>query len=32
MVMLLKELCSLDGVSGNERSVREFILEKIRPC
>ncbi len=29
--MLLKELCSLDGVSGNERSVREFILEKIRP-
>lgn len=29
--MLLKELCSLDGVSGNEHAVRNFILEQIRP-
>lgn len=29
--MLLKELCSRDGVSGNEKEVRAFILEQIRP-
>lgn len=29
--MYLKELCNLDGVSGNENAVRSFITEKIRP-
>lgn len=29
--MYIKELCSLDGVSGCEGEVRSFILDKIRP-
>lgn len=29
--MLIKELCELSGVSGNEGAVREFIKEKITP-
>ena len=29
--MYLKELCELDGVSGNEGAVRSFIKEKIEP-
>lgn len=29
--MYIKELCSLDGVSGCENEVRSFIIEKIRP-
>lgn len=29
MLELLKELCSIDGTSGDEGSVREFIISKI---
>lgn len=29
--MLLKTLCELNGVSGNEQAVRNLILEEIRP-
>ncbi len=29
--MYLKELCEMDGVSGNERAVRNFIIDKIKP-
>lgn len=29
--MLLKELCEIDGVSGNEGAVRKYILGKIEP-
>lgn len=29
--MMLKELCMLDGVSGNEDEVREFIIKTIQP-
>ena len=29
--MLIKELCNLSGVSGNEGEVRNFIKEKITP-
>ena len=29
--MVLKELCALRGVSGDEKRVREYILEKVRP-
>lgn len=29
--MLIKELCELSGVSGNEGAVRNFIKEKIEP-
>ena len=29
MIELLKNLCMLNGISGNENSVREFIIEKI---
>ena len=28
--MYLKELCEMDGVSGNETPVRKFINENIR--
>ena len=28
--MVLKELCALRGVSGNEHEVRDFLLEKVR--
>lgn len=28
--MLLKELCELNGVSGNEQAVRDYIRERIR--
>ncbi|RNC28802.1 MAG: putative aminopeptidase YsdC [Candidatus Dichloromethanomonas elyunquensis] len=28
--MLLKELCQINGVSGNEKRVRDFILERIQ--
>lgn len=31
MVELLKTLCSLDGVSGNEDRVREFIARQVKP-
>lgn len=27
----LSELCNLDGVSGNENAVRDYILDKIKP-
>ena len=27
---LLKELCALNGTSGDEKNVREFIIEKIK--
>ena len=27
--MLIKELTDLNGVSGNEKEVRDFIVEKI---
>ena len=27
---MLKELCLLNGTSGDERAVREYIIEKIR--
>ena len=27
----LKELCSLNGVSGDESRVRNYILDKIKP-
>lgn len=30
MVELLKKLCSLDGVSGNEKHVRDFIISEIK--
>ena len=29
--MLIKELCNLSGVSGNETEVRNFIKEQITP-
>ncbi|QXM06653.1 M42 family metallopeptidase [Crassaminicella indica] len=29
--MLLKKLCELSGVSGNEKEVRDFIYEEIKP-
>ena len=29
--MYLRELCELDGVSGNEGAIRSFIKEKITP-
>ena len=29
--MVLKELCALRGVSGDEKRVRDYILEKVRP-
>ena len=28
---MLKTLCNLDGVSGNENEVRDFIINKISP-
>lgn len=28
--LVLKELCALRGVSGNEHEVRDFLLEKVR--
>ncbi len=28
--MFLKELCELDGVSGNEKKVREYIIEQLK--
>lgn len=31
MAMLIKELCNLHGVSGNEAEVRNFIKEQITP-
>ena len=31
MAMLIKELCNLHGVSGNETEVRNFIKEQITP-
>ena len=30
MKELLKELCLLDGISGDEERVREYILDKIK--
>ncbi|MBQ2274236.1 MAG: M42 family peptidase, partial [Clostridia bacterium] len=29
MLNLIKDLCSIDGVSGNEDAVREYILKRI---
>ena len=29
MLELIKNLCSIDGVSGNEDAVREYILKRI---
>ena len=29
--MLLRELCELDGVSGSEKVVRDYIIDKIKP-
>lgn len=31
MMKLLKELCLLDGVSGNEDAVRDYIMERVKP-
>lgn len=31
MKELLKQLCALNGVSGNETAVRSFIIEQIKP-
>jgi endoglucanase len=31
MFNILKELCNLQGVSGNERLVRDYIIDKIKP-
>jgi endoglucanase len=31
MVELLRDLCTLDGVSGVEDEVRDYILKKVRP-
>lgn len=31
MMELLKELCLLDGVSGNEDAVRDYIIERVKP-
>ncbi len=31
MLDLLKQLCTLDGVSGNENAVRDFVLSQISP-
>ena len=28
---MLKELCLLNGASGDESAVREYIIEKIKP-
>ena len=30
MIKTLKELCLLNGISGDESCVREYIIEKIR--
>ena len=30
MINLLKDLCELNGTSGNEAAVREYILEQIK--
>lgn len=32
MLNMIKNLCGLDGVSGNEGAVREFIAKEIRKC
>ena len=32
MLDLLKELCLLDGISGDEYAVRDFIIGKIKDC
>lgn len=32
MLDLLKELCLLDGISGDEYAVRDFIIDKIKDC
>ena len=32
MLDLLKELCLLDGISGDEYAVRDFIISKIKDC
>lgn len=29
--MVLKELCALRGVSGDEKRVRDYILERVKP-
>ena len=31
MTELIKQLCMLDGTSGDEKTVREFIIEQIKP-
>ena len=30
MIELLKQLCSLDGTSGDEGTVREFVISQIK--
>lgn len=32
MVELIKSLCELDGISGNEEAVRAFIISRINNC
>ncbi len=32
MLDLLKELCLIDGISGDEYAVRDFIIDKIKNC
>lgn len=32
MKELLKELCLINGVSGDESAVREFIIDKVKDC
>ena len=30
MIKLLKELCLINGISGNEDKVRDYIIEQIK--
>ena len=30
MIELLKKLCALDGISGDEQQVRDFIISEIK--
>lgn len=32
MIDLLKDLCLLDGISGDEYAIRDFIIDKIKDC
>lgn len=32
MLEMIKELCTLSGISGRENSVRDYIIDKIKDC